>query len=251
MLSNEVRVSTWPEKQPNSPFVSRLSPKPCLQTVAFQVLHSCDGLVNIHPQNDFPHVSKTTAWPFSSFLTSFLPGDAHLHHYRTPFYPFRLDCFAFPFPLQMIRETQHLRAVIPTTLFSNCRCSHKVEFPITPSTPRTERGAEAIPVTWVGNGALQEHEAPWHVAQGHAVGTEGVRDGAAGRSWRGTWRWWKGTARIRRIPSAPFVQPSSGYWGGTSFPGSDQASLEDARARGSLWTWGKVSNVINRVDQFW
>lgn len=113
MLSNEVRVSVWPEKQPNSPFVSQLSPKPCFQTVGFQILRSCDGLVSIHPQNHLPHVSKTTAWPFSSSLTSFLSGAAHLHHHRTPFFPiFSLPSRFFCLFFQMIWETQHLQAVI-------------------------------------------------------------------------------------------------------------------------------------------
>lgn len=46
-------------------------------------------------------------------------------------------------------------------------------------------------------------------------------------------------------PATPFVQLSSGYQGEISLPGLDRASVEDARARGLLWTWGKVSNVIN------
>lgn len=85
MLSNKIHVSTWPERQPNSPFVSQLSPKPCFRTMAFPILHSCDGLVNIHPQSDFPYISKTTSWTFSSVFTSFLTGAAHLHYHRTPF----------------------------------------------------------------------------------------------------------------------------------------------------------------------
>ena len=96
MLSNEVRVSARREEQPNSPFVAQLSLKSSFQTMAFQILHGCDGLVNVYPQSDFPPVSETTAWPFSIFLTSFLLGAAHLHHHRTPFSPiFSLPSWLF------------------------------------------------------------------------------------------------------------------------------------------------------------
>lgn len=112
MLSNKIHVSTRLEKQPNSPFISQLFPKPCFQTMTFQILRGCDGLVNIYPQNDFPHVSETMTWTFSSFLTSFLPGADHLYHHRTTFFTllssFHLDWFAVSFSLQMIWETSHL-----------------------------------------------------------------------------------------------------------------------------------------------
>lgn len=122
MLSNVIRVSTWPEKQPNSPFVSQLSPKPCFRTLAFQILHSCDGLVNIHPQSDFPYVSKPQTGLFPAFLSLFsqelLTSTITELHFPS-FSPFQLNC-SFSFPLQMTRGTQHLQAVIPNLFQRFC-----------------------------------------------------------------------------------------------------------------------------------
>lgn len=102
MLSNKIRVSTWPEKQPNSPFVSQLSPKPCFRTMAFQILHSCDGLVNIHPQSDFPYVSKTTNWIFPSFFLPLFSQElltSSITELRFPHcLPSSLTVRPFPFP---------------------------------------------------------------------------------------------------------------------------------------------------------
>lgn len=75
------------------------------------------------------------------------------------------------------------------------------------------------------------------------------RLGAADGAREGDGRAWPGLGTFP-LPAAQFVQLSSGYRGETSLPGSDRASVEDARARVLLWTWGKVSNVINWVDQF-
>lgn len=67
-----------------------------------------DGPVNVHPRNDFPSASEIVAWCFSSFLASFLPGAAHLHHHRSPFFlhfASQLFCLFFFFPTDNMGDT--------------------------------------------------------------------------------------------------------------------------------------------------